>query len=368
MTTNPMMTILIATKNRPEFIQRFLEYLVVTGYTHWISIGDSNVGSYRESMKEIVAAFDGRLRIKYLSCPEAGVVECHRQLMETISTPYTACISDGSFLVPRSLEKCMEFLENHPDYSIAHGRGTLFSLKSEGPYGEFDHISLCPLPKREEETAVERLTSHLNNYTVSMYCVYRSEIWKKAWEHSFSMKDQSFAAELLPCCLTVVYGKAKELDCLYMMRHMHNRRSLLPNIFDWITNADWQPSYQLFCSFLSEALVKKDNVAVDRAREIVKEAFWAYFRKGMNAQYAKRQKNRQWHVRVKNQLKSIPGMRKTGRSVKSIFSLSKGIAWPALLRKNSVYHADFMPIYKIVSHSSPQRQEKSLILTTAGKV
>ncbi len=347
-----MITIIIATKDRPELIYRFLNYLVSVDYRHSIVIGDSSVDSFQAKMKEVVMAFGGKLSIKYLDCKGAGVIECHRHLLGAISTPYVVCISDGSFLVPQSLEKCVDFLERNPDYSIAHGRGALFTLTGEGPYGKIDQVDIYPLPIQEEESAVQRLSKYLKNYTVTMYCVYRSEIWKKAWQSSFTIKDRAFAGELLPGCLTVVYGKAKELDCLYMMRHMHSRRVIFPNIDDWIGSEHWQSSYQSFCNVLAEALVQKDGIAIDKAKEVIKEVFWDYVKRGIDLQNTNGKGNNQWGKRAKHILKRIPAIRKTARVIKSVAVSSKNIAWPSLLRKGSFYHADFMPIYEIVKEPS----------------
>ncbi|MBU1148987.1 hypothetical protein KKI23_02735, partial [Patescibacteria group bacterium] len=65
-------------------------------------------------------------------------------------------------------------------------------------------------------------------------------------------------------------------DCLGFVRQMHNRRSLLPNTFDWITLQNWPQSYALFEQSISRQLAQKDNLPLEEATKIIRQAFFKY--------------------------------------------------------------------------------------------
>lgn len=346
-----MLTIAVVTKDRSDFLLRLLKYYADTGYKHWICIGDSSTGLHLEQGKKAVKTFEGKLKIKYHECPGLNIPATVKSLLPSITTPYVACVSDGGFLVPGSLDKCVWFLEAHPDYSIAHGLGALFILKQEAPYGEFLSIGKYnSLPKVEEEKASARLIRHLDNYSVTIYCVYRASVWKKIWREADLMPDASFAGETLPCCLAVVYGKAKELDCLYLVRQLHNRRNVvgMPDTYDTFTSLEWQQSYQIFHDALVNALIEQDGIDRNEAHEVVKRAFWSCLKTHLAIKFQK-----QYFIstreRIKHKLKDIPGLVTCVRAIRSLVFSSKSISLPALLSRHSPYHNDFMPIYKTVT-------------------
>jgi hypothetical protein len=94
--------------------------------------------------------------------------------------------------------------------------------------------------------------------------------------------------ELLSCCLSIIRGKAKELDCLYLIRQAHDERLFVPDAYDWITSPDWLPSYQIFCDCLMEELAQQDGISVDEAPGEVKGAFWSYLARALTGKWEQR--------------------------------------------------------------------------------
>jgi len=347
-----MISIVIATKNRSDFLTRLLQYYRDTNYKHWICIGDSSDSFHLEQTKKAIKFFGKSLKIKYHEYPNLNVAECHKKLLSSIQTSYTACVTDGGFLVTESLEKCLKFLDVHPSYSIAHGLGVIFELKQEGPYGQFRCLSEYDrLPQVEEETASLRLLHHLNNPSVTMYCVYRTSVWKAIWRDADSIKDGIFSGEVLPGCLTVIYGKAKQLNCLYLVRQIHNRRYLLANIYDWLTDPGWGQAYRVFHDLLVQAIVEQDGIDANQAQEVIKQAFWAHLIRGLNSKFQAR-----YHTSFRSRLKRIPGLAQRVQVIKSLFPFSKRLSLPVLLNKNSPYYTDFIPIYKVVT-ALPEKRD-----------
>ena len=331
-------TLLVPTMNRSEFVIRLLRYYAQFRFGGRIAIGDSSDAEHVGRTRAAIAALRGTLDIAYAEYPRAGPGVCLQKLMEHASTPYAATLPDDDFLIPASLERCARFLAEHPDYAAAHGAGVGVILDSNGLHGQVTECQYYPQPVVEADTAAERLDDHLGDYRVSMFSVHRVETWRAMLRDVHLQEDASFSAELLPCCLSVVHGKIKQLDGLYVVRQSHNRRYELPTAFDWLTGAKWQPSYQVFLDGVSEALAARDAIGIDVARSVVKRAFQQYLVLAMGVR--RRWTGAPWTLAAARRAKRL--LTRLKPKAGSEFELS------ALLDPSSRYHADFMPVYRVL--------------------
>ena len=108
-----------------------------------------------------------------------------------------------------------------------------------------------------------------------------AETWRAMFKDVHLIKDMSFGGELLPCCLSVVYGKVKELDGLYVVRQSHGRRYEQPTMFDWMATPAWFAGYEVTRDVLARELAAQDGISVEAARKIVQEGFRYYVGRGM---------------------------------------------------------------------------------------
>jgi hypothetical protein len=127
--------------------------------------------------------------------------------------------------------------------------------------------------------------------------------------------------ELLPSCLSVIQGKAKKLDCLYMVRQSnpvseaHNPKGY--SIYGWIAETDWSDHYKHFRYCLAEELSRYDSISMEEAKHIVKYGLWLYLATVM---FNPQEQNDQ-------------------------------LSLPAILRPSSFFHVDFMPVYRSITDS-----------------
>ena len=334
-----MLTMIIPTMNRSDFLIRLLNYYANTNYKHWIIIGDSSDARHIEKTINAIKGLKGKLKIIHREYPGLSNIECAQQMTQLISTPYAVFIADDDFLVSNGLEQSVAFLEKHQGYIAAHGVATRFSLQSSGPYGQFAGSSNYRLPSVEADTASQRILNYLDNYSVTLFCVHRTKCWRTMFKDAASLTDKSFGGELLPCCLSVIQGKVKQLDCLYLLRQDHTGRYLLPNVGDWINSPNWEPSYKVFCDRLAEELVRQDDITFNEAKSIVEQGFRSYLDK-FHGNYA----------RIKATAKYIPGMKYALRVAKSVWQNRLGeFSLSMLLNPSSPYHRDFMPVYRAVT-------------------
>jgi len=210
----------------------------------------------------------------------------------------------------------------------------------------------------EAESASQRLDDHLNHYSVTLFSVHRIESWRAMYRNVHLLKDKSFGSELLPCCKSIILGRSKELDCLYVVRQGHTQRYLLPDMYDWITSPEWHSSYLVFRDSLAEALVLQDNISIEKAQKVVKQAFRSYLAMCSSQQLGSWRGSRKHWRQIAG---AIPGVRRIWQLLHflrpkhhSEFSL-----W-ALLRQSSPYHTDFMPVHKALTTPPTEFSNKTV--------
>ncbi|MDD3296561.1 MAG: TIGR00180 family glycosyltransferase [Candidatus Omnitrophica bacterium] len=352
-----MLTIMISTKNRSDFLIRLLNYYAEVDYKHLIVIGDSSDSYHFAKTERVVKNLEGRLKIRHYKHLGLNLPTSIRELIRVVSTPYAGFIADDDFLIPSRFEEAIKFLENNPGYSAVQGVGILFSLKSSGPYGEFSSISPYVLRSIESDTASKRFIDHLNSYSVTLFSIYKTQTWKKMYKNITKIEDRAFADELLPCFLSVIYGKVKKLPGLYLVRQVHDRRYHLPDIYDWFTKLDWFPSYRVFHDSLIEGLLQQENIPQEKAQAIFKKAFWGYLNDRLSDKFKQRYGILSPKDRAKKISKCIPGAYKIVKRIKQLFS-SKELTLNSLLNKKSTYYTDFLPVYNAVINIPKDYQEE----------
>jgi len=338
--------------NRSDFLIRLLRYYEETGFKGCICIGDSSNSEHIERVKRVIETLQGRLNIVYREYPDLNAADSFKQLVDLVTTPYAALLADDDLLVPTALNKCAKFLEEYPDYAAAHGIGLIIGLDSEGPYGRVVRCEYYQQPVIEAESASQRLNDHMRNYHPTVHSLHRIESWRAMYREVHLIKDTTFGAELLPCCKSVILGKSKELDCLYVIRQVHVQQYLLPDFYDWITSPVWYSSYIVFREGLAEALALQDNISIEKAHTLVKEAFLPYLDIFLS------QGSGAWRG---SRFRQIARTNRLARRICQLLRSLKPkehseISLSALLSASSPYHADFMPIYKAIT-TSPTRQE-----------
>jgi len=347
-----MLTIMIPTMNRSDFIDRLLAYYADTGFKHWISIGDSSDQFHVDQTKKSIRKFKDKLKIIYNEYPGLDGYDCLREIIKTVSSLFAVLLPDDDFLVPNGLEKCIKFLEHHPDFASVHGKAVMLVLRATGPYGEINKVWDYNLPILGQTLASERIKEHLWSYSVSLFSVHRKELWVKMYKE-LGISDKSFKAEIIPNCLSAVFGKSAQIDDLYLIRHVHDRRYGLPDMFDWVTDDNWLSSYKEFDSILTEGLSKNDGISIPEAHRIMKQAFWGYLSMHININW---QECCVDEDNIKSKLKKFPMVadfflpifRKIIKLRYSCFP-SRRTTLDGILRPTHHYYKDFVPVYKSIT-------------------
>ena len=300
-----------------------------------------------------------RLNVVHMPLPGLNVIQAMSELLKSVNEPHAAFAGDDDFLVPSSLEKCAGYLDTHPDFSLAYGFLASFTLESlHGAYGEVTFAQLARWRPVEQQWARKRLLDFSGNPFANIYAVHRIEEFRTAMDASLTVASSIPFTELLTSCISIVRGKAKQLECLYLVRQHHDRfPHPVPDVYEWFTGPAWFTSYQIFRETLAGELAQQDELSMDEAGEVVKQAFWSYLvdriPKGWHSRYG--QKASGVRARLREVAKSISPVRNTWRQLQSrrhggLYHISL----ETLLKRSSPFHADFMPVYRGLAAPAPE--------------
>ena len=229
--SNAKVAILISTKDRPDFLIRTLNYYAKTESPHPIYISDSSNKENAEKIKATMAMLSGKIAVNYNWYPPG--FDNSAKALSLVKEKYAVITGDDDYEIPSSLTKCAEFLENNTDYASAGGHGISFRLKASGPYGEIARLADYPNYSLESESASERLIDFLKKCFVITSSVNRVEHMKKIWVEPIPITTTW--NELFQICYCATSGKSKLIDCLGIIRHIHNHQYHLSSMVDWLT-------------------------------------------------------------------------------------------------------------------------------------
>ena len=351
------LTLLVPSKDRPDFLGRLLRYYHRAGFPGCIQIADASCGEEARRAQVIVRTMSGHLNVRYANYPKLRHDECWKRINESIATPYVAFLGDDDFLIPSGLEQCLAFLETHPDYHAAHGAAGLFQLKVPGPYGEVAWVEpyggLRPL---EQDTAAGRLRELFHRYSVPLFCVHRAPVWQAIWQHSRADLEWEISTELMPGALSAVQGKIKRLPGLYLMRQVHPQKHYNADAFEWILGAAWQPSGLVLLERLTERLARQDHLPIPKAQAIVRQAWWWYVASDLMGEWQRRytpNRPRRWREAAG----TLPFLRASWHALQAWGRGFGELSLPALLQARSCYHRAFLPVYEAVTQGEDGNPE-----------
>ncbi len=351
------LTILILTYNRYPRLLRLLNYVASVRLPYEIHLLDSSSDPLPPGPLQ---GFLGNPGIRYRKFgstlpPIAKVSEGLSQ----VRSPYVVVWADDDFLVPRSLEEGIRFLEEHPDYSVVHGESGLFRLGSGNAISEIRWIEPYPQRSLDDPAASERLMTHLSrSYSVVFYSIHRTGNLKRNMDLCRELEFSYGWGELLSGSLSVVQGKTKKLDRLYMLREVHsgmdtwNLTGKKFSRLSWITEPDFSSKYQQFHHALSGELARQDRIGLEEAEDLVKQAFWLYLANAVLKGWGRRSGRGQaaFGRRLRQAAQDFPILRGAWLRVRRFIpGMEPELSLQALRRSTDRHHADFERIEEAVT-------------------
>ena len=366
-----MISILIPTLNRPEFLYRALKYYRAAGFDGVISIGDSSddVNSAK-NMDAINRVTDGlRVDYQYYSKDKYHIGLVVKDLIDRAETSYVALCCDDDFLNVNGVKKCASFLDGNPDYVSARGIRITFMLSNlDSVYGKIDNLLYVPSLDLESESAADRWATYMRCNTATAYNVHRKVTFQKMWQRIEEFFTHDLKHEIYPCSVTCLLGKTKNIDVLYNVVQ-HHRGSLSFSgkirIYDAIVSEGWSSDVRHFCNYVCDELKMRDKLSEEEARSF----FYKEFENYLLSQFL-------YYTGLDN--KNINIDRITNLAMKIRTSIRKRPYLSAFLRYLSqrkldaanLYnhpHAQPVALASMTGRSSPYREDFSTIVSILAK-
>jgi glycosyltransferase domain-containing protein len=290
-------SILIPTLNRSDYLLRALTYYRHMGFKGHICIGDSSNEQHVRTVKQAINELENQLHIIYRYYPNPpyfhdGMVM--KALIELAPSNYLVYSGDDDILIPAALARCADFLKHNPEYSAAHGLRVSFKLNSKGPYGQIDETRYSKQHILESATAAQRWRSYMRYAASTQYYVHRKQTWRRMYRDVPCAPSRYLGPELLPCSLTTILGKVKQLDCLSTVfqdhQNLNNRIFSFEShpIYTLIQQPQWSPSVQGVRKRIVDALARQDNCSLEAAQDIFDQEFWHQLIKFFYTQFRQR--------------------------------------------------------------------------------
>ncbi|MHA2339562.1 MAG: TIGR00180 family glycosyltransferase, partial [Candidatus Hodarchaeales archaeon] len=204
--------IIIPTHNRREHLKRILSYYNKRGPGLEIIVADSSLPEIKKENKKIISSFSN-LRI-YLTDSYPESIDIFQKLSDAVNlvdSKYCVICADDDFVTIKGINESVDFLENHKDFSVAHGYYISFDIKSvRRKTQKFYWRVIYNHKSNTFEDTESRLKEHLSNYPLpTLYAVHRTNLLKLIFNETIKFSDDVHFGELLSSMLTLVYGKMK---------------------------------------------------------------------------------------------------------------------------------------------------------------
>jgi glycosyltransferase domain-containing protein len=331
-----MISLLVPTMNRSPFLERLLGYYAATGFTGTILIGDSSDDAHFAATRALIARLSGKLQVVHQRYPGLNNAQCIHLMLKLATTPYAAFIADDDFLVPASLDRCVQFLAANPDYSAAHGVGISLVLDRSGPWGRPVVTGYYAQAAIGSDTALSRLEEFEEDPQSVLFCVHRTDTWREMYAEVTHIRDIAISTEILPCYVSVALGKVKALAGLHLVRQLHDQQYIYREApIVWMTRPEWQPAFETFCRVVAATISHTDGIDPKEAHTFVE----AHYRRRLVSILASSMPEEGVVRRVANRIAGAVRRRVNER----------GTQLHALLRTTSHYYSDFAEIYRAVT-------------------
>jgi glycosyltransferase domain-containing protein len=258
------LTIMIATKNRPNFLIRALNYYSMAGFNGEIFIGDS---SSEKNSKENLNIIDKNknLKIFYHLDTKLSADQMVSFLSKKVKTNYSVMINDDDILIIPSIQNCIDFLDENPDFVAVNGRAYNIgiNLNEPTPLGKISSVQLYPLAKYENETLIDRITNYFNNTLNVNMSIIRSELNMLAFSNVEKLNkfDSAFIfGELIHAITILANGKITSIDNCYLVRQKHSQQHYRKIDKDnWLNHTDLVSAIFELKNSIKEGFIKKNE-------------------------------------------------------------------------------------------------------------
>lgn len=348
---NSELTLIIATRNRPHFLKKVLGYYRKTKLPHLLFLSDASDPEIFDEMSDWLRTSGKGLNVIHQAFPQdLGVHATWAKVLEEVRTPYVIGSGDDDFLVPSAMERCIRFLDVHPDYSMASGFALWPTVQPKGENGfEIESVQAGIYRSIEEEKGAQRLLNCFNPWAPNTLTFQRTAQMKETLQEAVRRnldcdRFSDFFCEIAINGANVIKGKEKKFDnFLSMVMLKHNQRfhrTRAVSIFERMTSDSFPSVARNTVDWWSEELLQQGELAPEQARSVAEAAFMSLIhRKSLSGLRG-----------ILGGLESglapkIPALGLVARRVWRRLRPSRyKVSLSVLLKKHSIHHKDFMEV------------------------
>lgn len=265
-------SVIIPAHNRPERLQRLLDYYRGTGVR--VIVPDSSVNR-----------FNGRMdpdQVIYIHRPSEHFLLKIREILPLIKTDYVLYCADDDFAVPEAIEHMVEFLDSHPSYSCAQGHYLTFTPR-KGRRIEFSPRYIRYFDNRvTAPTAAGRLAQISGMYASLLYGVVRTDAFRRTYEYCFDSHGEMrfrnlYLAEEFFHNSMLIHGDYATLPYFYSAREQIRNSAAQTTVPSSVikNSEEYRPEFEGFVRGLTLLLVEREALAESEAEKLVRRAVLA---------------------------------------------------------------------------------------------
>ena len=275
------LTIVIYTFKRYSFLKRQLDFYLSYKSQAKILILDSTPYDPEDNELEFLLSNENVKWKKYdenTFFPDKISMGC-----QYIDTDYAVLSSDDDFLIPTSLELCVDFLKKNSEYSSAQGLNFFHRIGQ----GFIKFFWLTPITTEkalssEDKKSSKRVINYLDGHSpyYPMYAVHSTNIFRLIWKETAKHVKSQGLPELFSSCMSFIYGKMKVLPVFYCSREPNNYISW--NNKEALKEVYSENKITMAVNGLIPHLVLLDQIEHEDAMNQLQSSFKEYVRKSLN--------------------------------------------------------------------------------------
>jgi glycosyltransferase domain-containing protein len=357
-------TIVVPTKNRPQYVMRLLNYYLSINFSGHVAIIDSSDKEIAQYIEKFISQINKK-NFSYtftLGLPTSVI----KENLNLINTKYASLIGDDDYLTPGGIFRAIEFLENNLDIDACRGEGIRIKDSRGSGIDKDGILKYRNFFNRIEKNASERVVRHFADYHTPFFHVCKSEIFIKAFAGAPTLietekgYDRLIGDELLVAGLIIAFGKFVSINGLHLVRTNSAESIELRN--SWLSkeNIDGKKmASQDFIKKISNAIFDKNIMTYEDAQNIAMNIQNnSVFTKNYNSNI-----NNGFKTFLKPTLKFLylldffisirDKFFVISRKLSDRFFVkkTKRVKLKNLLSPNNLYHKDFIPVYMSIINS-----------------
>lgn len=258
-------TVVIPTYNsRINYLNRILDYF--SQFHLNIIIVDSSSEPYANSKD---------YRFDYLHLPDSGYASKLLIALNKVSTKYALLCADDDFVIPESIDQCVNFLDENPDYASVQGNIVAFEKNRE--VTNFPWMTGTYNLDINDNLPSSRITSLYKQHIYLHYSVHKKENLLETFKVTESF-DDGFAAsttEQLLNIIGVINGKHKVLPIFYYVSEFaqNSGRNLYKSLGYFKKAPKYRESFELYVSQIAQKLSDKEDLTFHESKDKIDEIF-----------------------------------------------------------------------------------------------